>query len=242
MARMSSNGLVIYRGKSNLPGQENLDIVAVLTGIDKPSCNEKTGPMMQLWILVDDIDPISAMYADIDRAVCGDCPMRKGVCYVNVAQAPLSVWKALQAWKYRNLDCATDKQLKAMKRQSVRLGAYGDPAALPLEVISNLVHMCNGHTGFTHQWKHHCANGLQYYCMASVETELDMCLAHAYGWKTFRVRDTANPTILPNEIECLNSSCGIQCSTCQTCKGCDGTNISITVHGPKNKVNNFSKR
>ena len=39
------NGAIIYRGPSMLDGSP---IVAILTGIDKPSHNPKTGPMAQL--------------------------------------------------------------------------------------------------------------------------------------------------------------------------------------------------
>lgn len=239
MAKINDNGLVMYEGKSRIPGQTDKNIVAILTGLTTPSSNEKTGPMLQLWILTSDVDPVAAMFEDLDCAVCGDCPMRKTICYVNVAKAPLSIWKSYKKGQYMNLADTNNKHLAAMKRLPVRLGAYGDPAALPLHVITEIVGFCNGHTGYTHQWKHTYAQGLKHFCMASVENLNDMTSAHNNGWKTFRVHSALGRGIYGIESTCANSSKGIQCRDCLSCNGCNGS-ISIAVHGGKHKENNFS--
>ena len=67
----------------------------------------------------------------------------------------------------------------------VRLGTYGDPAAVPASIWSDLVAYSDGHTGYTHQWR--TSPGLRGLCMASVDSEEEAIEAWALGWRTFRV-------------------------------------------------------
>ena len=70
---MAANGVVLYRGPSRLDGAP---IVVVATGLQRPSENEKTGPMVQTWILRSDEHPVSAVHSGADASICGDCPLR----------------------------------------------------------------------------------------------------------------------------------------------------------------------
>ena len=101
------NGYILWEGSSKLDGQP---IVVIAT---MNSSNVKTGNMIQTWILRADINPVQAVNDGDDYSICGNCPHRKksyvddkGVdqstrsCYVNVGQAPNSVYKAYKAGKY----------------------------------------------------------------------------------------------------------------------------------------------
>jgi len=70
-ARVS--GIILYEGPSRIDGAP---IVAIATGLDDPSSNEKTGPMIQTWIMRSDIPPHVAQSSGDDASVCADCKLR----------------------------------------------------------------------------------------------------------------------------------------------------------------------
>jgi hypothetical protein len=67
------NGLVLYRGPSQLDGAP---IIVVATGIAGASRNAKTGDLIQTWILREDISPTEAVKTGADASICGTCPHR----------------------------------------------------------------------------------------------------------------------------------------------------------------------
>jgi hypothetical protein len=217
-------------------------IVAIMTGVDKPSANAKTGPIPQVWILRSDVEPTAAARSGDDASVCGDCPLRqvgnpamgardgsKGTaCYVVLHRAPLSVWRTFTRGGYRPLDSAS-----LARHATIRLGAYGDPAAVPLDVWDRLATVGPRLLGYTHAWRY-APPGYARYCMASVESAADMAHAHASGYRTFRVLSPGDVTG-PGEAVCPASEEGGYRRTCATCKACNGrrdttdTRASITI-------------
>jgi len=219
-----AKGFIVYEGKSQL--DTNVDIVAILT---MKTTNAKTGNMAQLWILHKDIEPHTATKTGDDYAVCGSCPQRHyngGACYVTTFQAPLAVYRTYKKGGYA-------KGLPAFNyHASVRLGAYGDPAALPYETIVDVCSAFGSHTGYTHQASHrNFDNRLQGLVMASADTYKQAIKLQAKGFKTFRVK-LPNDGYLDNEIECLADSKGLTCEQCGICDG-DQKNVAISVHGSK---------
>lgn len=210
-------------------------IRAVLT---THSGNRKTGDMAQLWILVDAEAPHLAQKSGADASVCGDCPFRPlngGGCYVVTFQGPLSVWRstngrAVNAWGALRF---LQTRIRANgERATLRLGAYGDPAALPTRLIARLSRAVDGRTtGYSHQWRQPHASGLKPYVMASVESTRDALIAHSQGWRTFRVTPN-DATLLPAEIVCLAESKGRSCRECGLCDG-DGPakSVAVPAHG-----------
>src|SRR5215471_15345831 len=99
-------GVVLYDGASLLDGSP---IVAIATGLDRPSTNPKTGTMIQTYILAREQTPLEALRSGSDRSVCGDCPFSSlanggiATCYVNVAQGPQSVYRAYLRGAYPQL-------------------------------------------------------------------------------------------------------------------------------------------
>ena len=143
-----SNGIVFYRGPSAIDG---VAIIGAASGVYKPSKNPKTGPMVQTWILLDGIKPQIATRTGADVSICGTCPHRGEIvtlpsgalsnrgrsCYVTPFQAPLNVWKQCRDGKYPDVSLAETAAIFA--GQKVRLGAYGDPAAIPFEIWESVL-------------------------------------------------------------------------------------------------------
>ena len=224
---------IIYNGPSMLDGAP---IVAIAVWSNR---NKKTGAMVQTYILRSDIDPRDASKTGADKSICGNCPMRGTPtdlserkiaigrkCYVNLGQGVLIVYKAFKRGLYVNGDAA------AMGAdQMVRLGTYGDPAAVPVSVWNKLTSRAKSWTGYTHQWQE--SDELQELCMASADSELDAIIAQSKGWRTFRVAQ--NKDIAANEINCpASKEAGaiVQCTACGLCKGASNKakNIMILQH------------
>lgn len=210
---MSSNGYLFYRGPSVLDG---FPILGILTGTRRPTRNRKIGPMLQTWILRADYNPLRAATSGADRAVCGTCPLRGGTCYVVLKNAPLTVWKAR-----RRYPVLPDDASGILPPLPLRMGAYGDPAAIPKLVWTRLLAAVPGWTGYTHQWRRLEAQWLKRYCMASVDTEAERAEAERRGWRTFRVRERAG-AVLPGELVCPASKEAGHRTTCARCRLCDG--------------------
>lgn len=216
-------------------------IVAIAT---MRSANVKTGDMVQTWILPADRKPTD-MYTDhkLQSSVCGVCPLQHsldGGCYVNIGQAVGQVYKSYKAGTYAKLEPI---HLHYFMGRKLRMGSFGDPAAVPYELWLGLSAIASGHTGYTHQAAHPAFdNRIARLCMVSSETPKQAAKYHARGWSTFRVRmeDTG---LMADEIECRSDANGTQCVTCGLCNGTRSLNVAVTVHGSTKKtlINRYSK-
>ena len=222
------NGFVFYTGPSMLDGAP---IVAIAT---LESSNAKTGNMVQTWILRQDVHPVEAAQTGLDAAICGGCPHRRylgGACYVNIGQGPGSVWKAWQRGAYADAELDADL-FYLVRGRKLRMGAYGDPAAVPFERWSVLAAIADDVTGYTHQASHpNFDPQLLDLCMVSADTPKQAAKLQSKGHRTFRVKTPDSPA-LPGEIECLSDSKGLQCADCMLCHGGKtAANVYINVHG-----------
>lgn len=224
-------GIELYRGPSMLDGQE---VVALL---QFESSNRKTGPMCQTWILRADKAPSEAIDSGDDASVCGSCVHRHhtgGACYVSpVRMGPNAVWKGWRSGKY---PIATPKLLRRIKGRPVRLGAYGDPAAIPVRVWQKVASNASFTTGYTHQVEN-ADPDLMDLCMASVDSEAGALLHQREGHRTFRVK-TSDEQLLLSEVLCPASTRDdIQCIDCGMCDAATGAgrSIAIDVHGQRKK-------
>ena len=205
------------------------------------SNNDKTGDMVQVWIMLKDINPVEALKTGQDKAICFDCPHRGGSCYVNVGQAPLAVWKAYKKGNYERLDLT--KLKNAVKWKAVRFGAYGEPVLLPLGLVALITKHARAYTGYTHQWHKPEYQDYKQYFMASCESAYEVLNAHYTGWRSFRVAKTEEADIMDTstEITCPNLTHGVQCRDCTLCDGAGvGKSIVVPVHGTKAKINAFN--
>ncbi len=229
---------LIYKGKSHLT---DAPIVAIMTGIDRISDNEKTGPVAQVWVFVDETNPITAVKTGEDEAVCGSCALRKNVCYVNLSHGPLNIWKSYKS-NPDNFAIGFPPYAKT-KRRIVRLTAYGDVAALPLSVVEECVSRFKSTLGYTHSWRERPE--LARFVMASVETPELAAEAQAIGFRTYRIKASAEEPRLKGEALCpYESPAKLQCVDCGACNGKAGpftSNIVVTIHGIAPKINGFRR-
>lgn len=228
---MSARGYVFYQGPSMINGEP---VVAI--AITHSSNNEKTGDMVQTYIFVDNgHTPMENAYACNDVPVCGDCKHRigtGGACYVNLGKGVTRVWESYVAGKYPH---SVLRPMLECSDRPVRLGAYGDPAAVPVYVWKMLLTWASGHTGYTHQWKLG-DDALMKLCMASVDSEEELVKARGMGYRTFRVRREDEP-LQPREFACPASGEELSRLTCTQCMACDGgaqpkASAAVIVHGP----------
>ena len=235
---------IIYQGPSMIDGSP---IVAIATWTKS---NPKTGAVLQTYILRADMLPMQAIKAGADKAICGTCPHRGPVdaalasglpvpygsrsCYVNVSRGVTVVYKAFQRGSYP-LAIRENEMRELGAGRIIRLGTYGDPAAVPARVWMHLLSQSEAHTGYTHAWREERFSTLKAWTMASADTAQDHAEARAAGWRTFRVRDRAE-AVLPAEFICpASEEAGkkVTCSQCKACGGADGRKGSpvIIAHG-----------
>jgi hypothetical protein len=245
---MNRNGVIVWEGASQLDGAP---IVVVMTGLATGSGNRKTGDMLQTWILRADADPIAAVKEGLDESICGDCPHRlrfhyhqdgttgkkRRTCYVNLGQAPLAVYRAFRRGRYRRLGDPKVK-MPAPGTRALRIGSYGDPAAVPVGVWENLVRRIapTRRTGYTHQWRN-ADPRFRELCMASADSPADVPVANAAGWRTFLVLPhgiAASPATVQCPSDPARTGPTVGCADCGMCAGSGGKyrrNVYIRPHG-----------
>ena len=213
---------LLWRGRSRFTGDP---IAAVVTGLDRPSKNRKTGTMATVWVIPHAISPIAAIRSGTDSMVCGLCSLRpilhklarraraKMPCYVDTSKAPWAIWN-----RYRRGGYAAKE--RGEFPLPVRLTGHGDGATIPLRVIEGIIPRCaHGWTAYTSHWQRR--RSLRPYFMASCKSLAEARTAWARGWRTFRVVQ-ANDPLMPNEIACPASAEAGQRTTCDRCGLCDG--------------------
>ena len=232
--RYSGMGVVFYDGPSQIDGAP---IIGVATGFDG-SRNTKTGSgLVQTYIVRRDMTPIEASLTRADRSICGDCEHAGTAtsprsCYVNLAHGPRTVYDAFGRGVYGAVDVETAAEM--MRSRRVRLGTYGDPAALPLSVWDSVLAYSGYVTGYTHQWR--SAPEFARYCMASADSTDDRAAARMLGFRTFRVRGADDP-LEHGEVQCPAAKEAGFRTTCDACFACGGNSakakadISIVAHG-----------
>ena len=227
-------GYVLWRGLSPINQQPIMAVVTIT------SVNRKTGNMMQVWILAEDGDPVDNVQDGSDIAICGNCPHRKNArgvrtCYVNVGQAPLSVYRTWRSGGYPHINTlSANGKAKLFSGRGIRWGAYGDPACIPATVITECNALASYHTAYTHQWRQPWAAPHRGLLMASCDSVKDHDDAKAMGWSTFTVA-AVNATVshakqCPATVEHSQA----QCATCKLCNGAR-SDIFVYAHGPSAK-------
>lgn len=232
---------IIYRGPSLIDGAP---IVAVALFVaDAKDANGKTGPMVQTYILVDDerTSPDEAAALGLDASICGGCIHRYRwdaelqrfvrTCYVTLFQGPRVVWATLMNGDYPDA-MNPDARAAIGRGRPVRLGTYGDPAAVPVAVWLDLLSQSTGRTGYTHQWRASKFAALKGLVMASCDTPEDRTRARAAGWGTFTVAPKG-ASVDGAELCGASAEAG-KLTTCRDCQMCDGrasSDIFIPAHG-----------
>ncbi len=236
----------IYRGPSLFDGSP------IVVWAQSNSGNIKTGDMVQTFIQADglhadnagkDCDPLTMSRDGSDASYCGSCIHRgtpnnnaKGqatdrTCYVTLAHAPLGKHKAYIKGKYPEA-FGHDAIAAIGKGRMVRLGTFGDPAAVPNYIWESLLSESVGHTAYTHG----SVNPMPESIMTSADSPVQAREAWERGERTFRVISSLDSVIKGKEILCPASEEAGRKVTCISCKLCAGAkvkgkSIAIVAHG-----------
>lgn len=238
--------MIIYQGPSLIDGKPIVAIAIAKSG------NVKTGNMVQTYIIRADMNPLEASKTGADYSICGSCPHRgtptndkarkqalKRSCYVNLGQGPLIVFKAFMRGIYPVV--TGHKAIAAIgKGRMVRLGTYGDPAAVPAYIWESLISEAEGHTAYTHQSGVVSAQARPEFMMISADTKAQAEIAWTEGKRTFRVINGTHEIVTGREILCPASKEAGFKTTCNSCGLCGGSSvkaksIAIVDHGPLNR-------
>lgn len=228
---------IIYHGPSLYDGAP-IVVVAVWS-----KRNRKTGGMLQTYILRDDMDPRDASKTGADSSICGNCPHRGTAtddpaakqaqgrtCYVLLGQGPLTVYRGLRRGIYPNA-LFPSQRLEMGRGRLVRIGTYGDPAAVPGYVWEDLVTEAQGWTAYTHAagWRPDLA-------MQSADSLAEARAHWAENRRTFRVLRDISELDTSREVLCPASKEAGRRTTCAECRLCAGTatrspkSVAIVLH------------
>ena len=240
---MKTKSGIIYRGPSLIDGQP---IVAIAIA---KSRNTKTGDMVQTYILCDNgLDPMLNNKLGHDYSICGDCQFRGKVvaadapgkhakgrkCYVKLFQGVLITWKHLQKGGYPVIT-SHDNIAEIGAGRMVRIGTYGDGAAVPSRIWDSLRSRAIGHTAYSHQDNLTGVDVDPNVFMISADTEAEAIKAWQNGKRTFRVVQNVDQIVRDYEVLCPASKEAGRRATCDTCKLCAGASkkakaIAIVQH------------
>jgi hypothetical protein len=231
-------GYIAYEGPSKLDGSP---IVVIINKVHSNSANDKTGALVQSFIIRSDINPVEAIKTGADQAICGDCGHRPIIadvtgdppCYVNVSRSVLAVFKAYKRGRYIKVRPQTLARILTGKK--LRIGTYGDGAAAPLSIWQTLTQYTADHVGYTHQWARAGFDnfGWSSLVMASADTAEQALEAQELSYRTFRVSIGLDKRA--GEISCPASAESGKKTTCDNCMLCAGQmksakNIVIADH------------
>lgn len=226
---------IIYKGPSLIDGKP---IVVIATYSNR---NRKTGSVLQTYILCDGINPLEASKTGADFTICGNCIMRgepttdpkrkeaKGRrCYVNLGQGVLVVFRAYERGVYPDAQNTASRAALGRKRV-VRIGTYGDPAAVPQAVWAELLAEAENWTAYTHQKPWHPEIAMQ-----SADDYHEAVLHWKEGRRTFRVIADIGHLDPNHEVLCpASKEAGkrVQCTACKLCRGSAAAkSIAIVEH------------
>lgn len=227
-------GIVVHRGIS--PGTRDPYVVLASLNCE----NEKTGNVVTVWIVRDDVSPTQAKTRGEIHATCLDCVLGMvGGCYVVVQNAPRAVWEAYKAGRYEEYQ--PDRHDQLIAGRMVRWGGYGEPVLIDIEIVRrwSLV-LASGWMGYTQQWRHREYQAYRAYFMASCHSVAQTELAQGLGWRTFR--DTADLAVEPvrqGEFLCPASYEAGQRLQCIDCGACDGADRPV---GDKQRASVVTQR
>jgi len=221
-------GYIAYEGASMI---DDAPIVVIVNKIDSASKNDKTGAIVQTFIIRSDIAPMAALQSGADESICGDCEHRPilakqtgaAPCYVQVGKSVQSVYHAYKRGRYVKADAATIA--RALADKVVRLGTYGDPFAAPVSMWLKILRYAAGHRGYTHQWQRADFDAAAWspLVMASADSIDQAAHANLLGMRVFRVSIGVDKQA--GETVCPASAEGQRRSTCAKCTLCAGTSI-----------------
>jgi hypothetical protein len=218
----------------------------------KPSANSKLGLGYIVTTYHFSVGQVISTNLTDDADVCFDCPFsfnqnngKSGKCYTHKGLMRMginSMLKRLQAlYLAGKVKDFSEEEFKAYATMSkrfspvlTRMGGYGEPITLPLEVVAKLTSLSKKHAGYTHQWHREDMKQYRLYLMASTHNTIETRVANGIGWRAFFSKpkgQTEKGAVCPAAIEFTGNK-----KTCIECGTCNGTidgkknNILINIH------------
>ena len=258
-------GVLLWHGPSQINGEP------VFATIQFGSANRKTGSMLQTYILSAERSPLAALQNRLEESICGTCvhrPQADGTrsCYVDL-RSLATVWQSVTGsgirtgiateGRYLTLQevaslCGVDTR-RALELlgmgERVRLGTYGDPAAIPAALWSTLTSQAETWTGYTHQWQNDAVSSEQRQALkplvrASVDDAQGYQASTSTGWVPFVVTPDVETGralralgSMPVALCPASEEAGqkVTCAACPIgCKGNQGKPLAVFIpaHGP----------
>jgi len=171
---------------------------------------------------------------------CLDCPFNSfGKCYTHKFNQYVGFISMLKSvvkdykdfYDIPTYNSEIKEQILNMSQNTyVRFGTYGEPSLHPIDLISDIVKVCDNWTGYTHQ--HQKRPDLSGYFMASTHTIEEELTARNEGYRSF----IATETKIDGIVNCPASKEAGYKSTCSKCGLCSGTlgkgkkSVFILVH------------
>jgi hypothetical protein len=222
--RAKIKGSILYEGPSRFGGAPIAAVIVYETE------NPKTGPIPQVYIFRTDEYPTTKR--GLDKAVCGRCPLAGGKgCYVNMISVA-GVYKSFKKGNYSDIKHAA-WWLRRNQPRAIRVGAYGDPVAIPNEAWVRLAAIAEDVAllSYTHQWPLEMAQEYKWFCMASVDSPAEMRRARAKGWRTYRAK-LLEDDLIEGQVVC--PAITEEDLTCLGCRACSGVGLegSPEARGP----------
>jgi hypothetical protein len=221
------SSIIAWTGPSLFTGR---DVEILVQCLRTPSSDHKTGAMLQASIVQAGQNPSLLRGTPREADVCGACRGQKRLerwCYED--------WQPWLIGQRRHLARRVRVAVAAelLRGRAVRLGAYGDPAAVPYGIWARLLLHARAWTGYTHAWRT-CDERFRLYLMASVESESEALEAARRAWRSFRIRQPGGE-VTAAEVVCPFESRGVTCERCRLCAGASrpARSIVITAHGPR---------
>lgn len=212
----------------------------------KPSENTKIG-IFSLVIQTYHISEEQLSDFSNDQLNCLDCPYsynmnegKSGGCYTHKGLQGVGIKSMVRRLSKLNIDPFDStsfnsyiQKIAKFPIQLCRLGAYGEPCLLPLNVIEALIKTSKTHTGYTHQWNKEEYKDYSKYLMASTHNSFETSIANDMGFRAFESNKVKEKTvaICPASKEFKGNK-----KTCVECAACCGTvsskksNIFIYKH------------
>lgn len=120
---------------------------------------------------------------------------------------------------------------KLIKPALVRLGQYGEPTTLALNMLGKLAKISK-HTGYTSQWNKHQVQGYSKYLMASTHSKFESSVANSLGFRSFESskQKESKMAVCPASKEFGKKKTCIECAACNGTVNKKTNNIHIKQH------------
>ena len=241
--------VIVWRGPSVF---NSAPVELVLSHLTYTPSNTKIGDMVQGWVIAQNEHPqevIEQARKSGDHPVCGNCEHYKSkACYV-MTKSIGSVYNGSKV--VLNMEDPQDVLFLGtiLSGFFLRMGAYGDPMAVPAWLWLILASMVKGHTGYTHAWSHILSDRQKWaptyaeyrgLLMASTDSEEETVAAADLGWRCFEVRPEFSTEGTDGSQVCPAFSIGLSCARCRKCdglsRGARRPSIWIPSHGAKSHL------